>query len=259
MLFNSINHVSTITQESALSSWYSHLIRNLQTIRPTSYQPFGQGKDMKKSLMIISTAMLLSLFSYAQDDWKLKENKDGIRIYTKAVENSNLKAIRVKVAVQATVSQLVAIILDINSAKDWVYSTKSATLLKQVSPSELYYYSEVALPWPITNRDFVAHLTTTQDARTKVVTIDGPVVHNYVPEKKDIVRVNNSYGKWVLTPLQNNMVAIDYTLETDPGGSIPAWLVNLFATKGPKETFIKLKAQLAKPAYKNAHLSFLKD
>ena len=214
---------------------------------------------MKKQLTIISAAMLLSLFCFAQDDWKLKDNKDGIKIYTKPVENSNLKAIRVKVAVQATLSQLVAIILDINAAKDWVYSTKSATLLKQVSPSEVIYYSEVALPWPITNRDFVAHLITTQDPHTKVVTIDGPVVHNYVPEKKDIVRVRNSYGKWVLTPLQNNMVYIDYTLETDPGGSIPAWLVNMFATKGPMETFKKLKVQLAKPIYKNSHLRFIKD
>jgi len=214
---------------------------------------------MKKSLMIISTAMLLSLFSYAQNDWKLKDDKDGIKIYTKTVENSNLKAIRVKVAVPATLSQLVAIILDISSAKDWVYSTRSATLLKQVSPSELFYYSEVALPWPITNRDFVAHLITTQDARTRVVTIDGPVVHDLVPEKKDIIRVRNSYGKWVLTPLQNNMVYIDYTLETDPGGSIPVWLVNLFATKGPMETFKKLKVQLAKPAYRNLHLAFIRE
>jgi hypothetical protein len=214
---------------------------------------------MKKSLMIISAAMLLSLFCYAQDDWKLKENKDGIKIYTRSVENSNLKAIRVKVSVQATLSQLVAVILDIKSAKDWVYSTKSATLLKQVSPSELYYYSEVALPWPITNRDFVAHLIVVQDPNTRVVTIDGPVVHNYVPEKKDIVRVNNSYGKWIFTPQANGMVLIDYTLETDPGGSIPAWLVNLFATKGPKETFVKLKEQIARPAYRNLHLSFIKD
>jgi hypothetical protein len=214
---------------------------------------------MKKSLTIISTALLLSLFSYAQNDWKLKDDKDGIKIYTKTVENSNLKAIRVKVAVPATLSQLVAIILDISSAKDWVYSTRSASLLKQVSPSELFYYSEVALPWPITNRDFVAHLITTQDAKTKVVTIDGPVVHDYLPEKKDIIRVRNSYGKWVLTPLQNNMVYIDYTLETDPGGSIPVWLVNLFATKGTMETFKKLKEQLAKPAYKNLHLAFIRE
>jgi hypothetical protein len=139
-----------------------------------------------------------------------------------------------------------------------VYSTKSSTLLKKISAAELYYYSEVSLPWPISNRDFVAHLKVTQDPHSKVVTIDGPVISNYVPEKKDVIRVKSSFGKWVLTPQKNN-VKIEYTLETDPGGSLPVWLVNLFAAKGPHETFKNLKVQLEKVEYKNVTLAYIKD
>lgn len=203
-------------------------------------------------------AMLLCLFCKGQNNWKLKQNKDGIEIYTKSVETSNLKAIRVHCALPVTLSQLVTVIMDVNTAVDWVYSTKSSSLLKKVSAAELYYYSEVSLPWPISNRDFVAHLKVTQDPHSKVVTIDGPVVDNYVAEKKDIVRVKSSYGRWVLTP-QKNGVKIEYTLETDPGGSLPAWLVNLFVAKGPHETFKKLKEQLKKAEYKNATLAYIKE
>jgi hypothetical protein len=213
---------------------------------------------MKKKLLIISTAMLFSLFCKGQEDWKLKQNKDGIEIYTKPLENSNLKGIRVKCYLPVTLSQLVTVIMDVNTAAEWVYSTKSSTLLKKVSAAEVFYYSEVNLPWPINNRDFIAHLKVSQDPHSKVVTIDGPVVANYVPEKKDIIRVRNSYGKWILTPLKN-MVRIEYTLETDPGGSLPAWLVNLFAAKGPHETFKNLKVQLNKPQYKDVTLAYIKD
>jgi hypothetical protein len=202
--------------------------------------------------------MLLCLFCKGQDDWKLKQNKDGIEIYTKPLENSHLKGIKVKCALPVTLSQLVTVIMDVNTAVEWVYSTKSSSLLKKTSPSELYYYSEVSLPWPINNRDFVAHLKVSQDPHSKVVTIDGPVIPNYIPEKKDIIRVRSSYGKWVLTPQKNN-VKIEYTLETDPGGSLPAWLVNLFVAKGPHETFVKLKQQLQKAEYKNATLAFIKE
>lgn len=202
--------------------------------------------------------MLFSLFCKGQDDWKLKQNKEGIEIYTKPLENSHLKGIKVKCALPVTLSQLVTVIMDVNTAAEWVYSTKSSTLLKKVSAAELYYYSEVSLPWPISNRDFIAHLKVTQDPHTKVVTIDGPVVSNYLPEKKDIVRVRSSYGKWVLTPLKNN-VKIEYTLETDPGGSLPAWLVNLFVAKGPHETFKNLKVQLSKAEYKNVTLAYIKE
>jgi hypothetical protein len=213
---------------------------------------------MNKQLMIFSMVMLFSLFCKGQDDWKLKQNKEGIEIYTKPLENSHLKGIKVKCALPVTLSQLVTVIMDVNTAAEWVYSTKSSTLLKKVSAAELYYYSEVSLPWPISNRDFIAHLKVTQDPHTKVVTIDGPVVSNYLPEKKDIVRVRSSYGKWVLTPLKNN-VKIEYTLETDPGGSLPAWLVNLFVAKGPHETFKNLKVQLSKAEYKNVTLAYIKE
>lgn len=212
-----------------------------------------------KYISILSLALLFSALSFGQENWTLKNNKDGIAIYTKTIENSNYKGIKVKCSLPATLSQFVAVIMDVNTATEWLYSTKSAVLLKKVSPAEVYYYSEVGLPWPLSNRDFVCHLTASQDPRTKVVTIDGPVVPDYMPEKNGIVRVTRSSGKWIITPAANNMVNIEYTLEADPGGSIPAWLVNLFATKGPMESFRKLKVQINKPQYRNVKYDFIKD
>src|SRR3954471_3761896 len=103
---------------------------------------------MNKQLMIFSTVMLFPLFCKGQEDWKLKQNKEGIEIYTKPLENSHLKGIKVKCALPVTLSQLVTVIMDVNTAAEWVYSTKSSTLVKKVSAAELYYYSEVNLPWP---------------------------------------------------------------------------------------------------------------
>lgn len=203
--------------------------------------------------------MLFFLYkaSYGQADWSLKSTKNGLNIYTKTVSSSGLKGIRVKCTLPAKLSQIVALIMDVNAGEEWVYGTKSSFLLKKVSPSELYYYSEVDIPWPINNRDFIAHLTVSQDPQTKVVTINGPTDANYLPSKPPIVRVSHSIGKWVLTPAKNNLVQIDYTLEVDPGGTIPVWLVNLFATSGPVETFKKMKEQVKKTQYVNANLSFI--
>lgn len=193
----------------------------------------------------------------AQKDWALKLNKQNIAVYTKNQDNSGHKAIKVECLLNTTLTKMVAVLFDVNAGVEWVYSTKSSTLLKQVSPSELYYYSEVSLPWPVSNRDFIAHLTASQDPVTKIVTIDGPTVYDYVPVKEDIVRVKKSSGKWLLKPYQKGVIKVEYVLETDPGGSLPAWLVNLFVTKGPYETFKKLKEQLNKPKYANAKLPFI--
>jgi len=209
---------------------------------------------------ILLFPFLLFFFHYsanAQSDWTLKRAKDGISVYTKTVSTSGLKGIKVKCSLPVKLSQMVALIMDVDAGEDWVYGTKSSTLLKKVSPSELYYYSEVDIPWPLSNRDFIAHLIVSQDPRTKVVTINGPTEANYLPVKKNIVRVNHSNGKWILTPTKNNSIQIEYTLEVDPGGTIPVWLVNLFATSGPTETFKKMKVQIQKPQYVNANLGFI--
>jgi ribosome-associated toxin RatA of RatAB toxin-antitoxin module len=193
----------------------------------------------------------------AQNNWKLSTDKEGIKIYTSTVTDSKIKAIKVECDLNATPSQLVALVMDVNTAPDWVYHIKSAKLVKQISPAELYYYSEVSLPWPAKNRDFVAHLTVSQNPDTKIVTIDGPAVPGFVPIKRGIVRIDNSIGKWIITPLGPDQLHVEYSIHVDPGGALPAWLVNIFATDAPLQIFRTLKTQLQKPAYKNTTLAFV--
>lgn len=212
---------------------------------------------MHKILFTSLVVFLIQSNVFGQGSWKLSEEKDGIKIYTSSVPDSKVKAIKVECEIKATQTQLVALLMDINSSADWVYHTKMAKVIKQVSPSELYYYSEVNLPWPAANRDFVAHLTVSQNPVTKVVVIDGPVVANMMPLKKGVVRINNSRGKWTIIPKGIDEVKIEYTLHTDPAGNLPAWMVNMFATEGPLKIFENLKQQIQKSDYKNASLPFI--
>lgn len=197
--------------------------------------------------------------AFAQNNWELKQDKEGIKVYTKNMDNSAFRAIKTVCTIDATPSVLTAVLLDINNSTEWVYATKKAVLLKQPSPDELYYYSEIAVPWPVSNRDFIVRLKVTQDERTRAVTVVADNQPTYLPENKNIVRVPQSYSKWVIEPLPNNQVKIEYILQVDPGGTVPAWLINLFATKGPFESFKSLREQVKKPVYKQARLAFIKN
>jgi hypothetical protein len=215
---------------------------------------------MQPIYKILLTVFLLLLFlnGFAQQNWQLNKETEGIKVYSAPVANSNVKAIKVECDFNAGAAQLVAVLLDVKTCTEWVYSTKLCTLLKHVSPTELYYYSEVNIPWPAQNRDFVAHLTVTQNPETKVIYVDGPAVPGMVPVKKGIIRIDHSVGKWVITPVAENRTHVVYTLQVDPAGAIPAWLVNMFAAEGPTQSFKKLRLQLQKPAYRDAVLPFEK-
>lgn len=219
----------------------------------------------RKSLLRVRTlaTLLVSLMSWglcdAQDSWKLKTESGGIRIFMRSVPNTAVKALKVECSINAGLSQLVAVLLDLDACDEWVYKSKSNILIKRVSPSELFYYSEVEVPWPAQNRDFIAHLIVHQNSKNKVVTVDAPCDPDMVPKKKDIVRIPRSSGRWTISPAGKNQLFIEYELSVDPGGSIPAWLINMFATKGPLETFKKLKLQVQKPEYQKAHFDFITD
>ncbi|MDB5284802.1 MAG: lipid-binding protein [Bacteroidota bacterium] len=212
---------------------------------------------MYKKLTLLFLLFTNCALAQTGDDWALKENNDGVKIFTRNVENSKIKAIKVECELDATLSQLVAVLMDVKNSEEWLYHTASNYIVKQVSPSELYYYSLVEMPWPVSNRDFIAHLKVSQDAVTRVVTIDAPCVADMVPVKSKVVRIDNSKGKWVLSPAGKSRVKVVYTLHADPGGSIPAWITNLFVTQGPSQSFKKLKVHLQKQIYKNVKLDYI--
>jgi hypothetical protein len=214
---------------------------------------------MYKKTTLTLLFLLTLIIAKAEEPWSLSTNKEGIKVYTRHVPDSKIKAIKVECTLNATPAQLVAVLLDIKGSLDWVYHTKSVSLIKQVSPTELYYYSEVNIPWPVHNRDFIAHIKVTQDPNTKVITVDAPCLPDMVPVKDGIVRIEHSVGKWIITPADSGQVKVEYTLHLDPGGSVPAWLLNMFITQGPTESFKKLKVQLQKNTYKNAKLAYVTE
>lgn len=212
---------------------------------------------MYKKLVFLFLLFANCAFAQTGDNWELKKTDDGVKIYTRAIENSKIKAIKVECVLDASLTQMTAVLIDIKNGEDWLYHVSTSYVIKQVSPQDLYYYSLVEMPWPITNRDFIAHLKVIQDPATKTVTIDAPCLADMVPIKPKIVRVTDSNGQWLLSPLGKDKIKVVYTLHADPGGSLPAWLINLFVTEGPLQSFRKLKVVLQKPVYKNAKLDFI--
>ncbi len=214
---------------------------------------------MYKTLTILLLLLTNLRDNKPDTEWTINKDDEGIKVYTRNMANSKVKAVKVECYLDATPSQLVAVLLDINNGDDWVYHNGPSYIIKQVSPSELYYHAMVKVPWPVHDRDFIAHIKVTQNPQTKVVTVDAPCLADMVPRQDNVVRIEDSAGKWTIVPTGDGRVKVEYTLHADPGGNIPSWLINMFVTQGPFESFKKLKVQLQKPAYKNAKLAYIVD
>lgn len=215
---------------------------------------------MKLIYIFITLAIACSSLSVqAQDGWELTKESDGIMEYTRGDNQHKVNEIKVELTIKAKLSEIASLILDVDNYSKWSRNLKMSYVLKQVSSNELYFYTEVNSPWPALNRDLVVHLQILQDSETKVVTIKEVGVPNYIPPKKDIVRVPYSNETWTVIPLDPSHLKITYYLQVDPGGGVPGWLANLFAAKAPLESFKYLATLVQQPKYQQSALAFIKN
>jgi START domain len=211
-----------------------------------------------RAALFIGLILSATAGAFAQKIWELKKDKDGIRVYSRSSDHSRFNSMKVEMTLPAKLSSLAAIIIDIDNYPKWSFNTQQAQVLKRISPSELYFYSLIHSPWPATDRDLAVHLHISQQA-DKVMNISAESVPDFIPRKKDLIRVPLSTEQWQVTPLQEGQIRIVYQLDIDPGASVPAWLINTFATKGPFETFSHLREEIKLPKYRDANVSFLRD
>ncbi|RYY97207.1 MAG: lipid-binding protein [Chitinophagaceae bacterium] len=198
---------------------------------------------MKKQLFLSFFLLLLAGSVFAQGGWKLTRSQDGLRIYQS--ENSGFKNIKVEATMPGSLDRLQQVLYNVGDFKNWVYGNKTAHQLKQVAANEYLYYSETALPWPLSNRDAVVHARVMRDG-DRSLRITETSAAGVMPEQPGKVRVHRSAISWTATPAAPGSINIVYVFEAEPGGKLPAWLVNNFAEKGPYESFKKL-ARLLKP------------
>jgi hypothetical protein len=198
---------------------------------------------MKKCFFFL--IILLSVLSAAaQGKWELKKDENGIAVYTRKAATGNVKELRVMCELDATKAQLVNTLLDIGDYNDWVYSNKKSVILKTVGPQRIIYYTQSHLPWPIKDRDLVVELDI--NPTLEVLNVQAKSLPAYLPKNNNFIRVPYSLATWRVTQAPNNKLKVDYTFSVDPGGSIPAWIVNATMAIGPYNSFVKLKEVLKK-------------
>jgi len=179
-----------------------------------------------------------------KSDWMFKKEKDGITISSRHSDISKFNDLKIEMDLPGTVSQLSSILLDVEKYPQWVYATKSSVAVKKISGTEVIYYAEVEAPWPASNRDYYADVKVTFNADSQSLNVVSAGMKNYQPEKDRLVRVPMSKAVWNISTGSNKTIHLQYILQVDPGGCIPAWILNMFATKAPMETFKKLKEKM---------------
>ena len=196
---------------------------------------------MRCSLIMI---LCISVVQLKSQEWTLKRNENGIKVFTAPNESSGFKKIKVEASFPGSIEKLKAILLDVAHNKDWVYHTRESRLVERVNDNELLYYAETSLPWPLSNRDIVIRMRFQPDSSGKNMLVTQVGEPNATAENKGIVRISELSASWQVKEDPANHVNIIYYLTINPSGSISSGVSNMFVTKGPFNTFSNLSELL---------------
>lgn len=207
------------------------------------------------------TTFLLSILSvlvWAQGEWELKKEEDGIKVYTKYVDNSDIKAYKAEAVLEGKLSSFIAVLKDVNAYNDLFDSADHVELIEETDTFHMHYL-QTKVPWPISDRDGVYTNTYRQHYGTKAVTIDIASVDGVRPEEDGYVRIKDMKGYWLFYPVSNNAVEVTYEVHADPGGNVPSWVINMFLVDTPLSDIKNLQEQARLPKYANRKFDFLVD
>jgi hypothetical protein len=204
-------------------------------------------------------SLLANTLTFAQQDCDLKKSANDIKVYLCENETQKFKTIIVELEMPATLSQYAALVLDVKNSDKWQYKVAKQEVLKTLSKTELYYYSEVSPPWPVSNRDVIFHMVLRQDPVSLGLTVTLEGMPNYLPENDGVVRLPFAKSTLNVDPIDEENVKVRYELDVNPGGEVPAWVINFFAPNAPWHTYNNFRELIKAQGTNRIEVSFIKN
>lgn len=187
-------------------------------------------------------AALVALSSLLQDNWELKKEKDGIKVYLASSDDTKIKKFKVETFVKATPQEIANAVVDLDNNYKWFLNVKKAKLLKRLGPKEFVFKQIIEVPFPFKDREVITYCGV-QNLAGGVIRIDLKENNTFIPKTEEYVRMTISRGYWLLTP-SGHGTSVEYSFLADPGGNIPPWLANKFIVGNPIKTINGLREYL---------------
>ena len=186
-------------------------------------------------------------------EWKFISKSDGVALYRRLRTGAGHYESKAIGEIAAPARVVHAVIDDVESYARFMPYTSECRVLKRDADSVLTY-QRISAPL-VSDRDYTVRVRSTSksveggtsySSRWETENALGP------PEKQGVVRVQLCEGSWLLEPAGPNATRATYTIYTDSGAAIPAFIKNIGSQAGLRKMFAAIRKQVRDPKYANA-------
>ncbi len=207
-----------------------------------------------RSLLLgaLQLSLLCSTVALAEmPKWEQIHQDEGITVWQRAVKGSSLVEFRGRGTISASLIDVAAVIRGADRQKEWMKDCVGSAIYKMQPNGRSITYHRVGSPaFFISDRDVVLKAETEVFAKEqKFIVRFQETEYAGQPPLDGVVRMPKLTGHWTLQAKGKDKTFVEYQVRADPGGSLPAWLVNLTSKKLPYYTLVSLRKQVKMPGY----------
>jgi hypothetical protein len=184
------------------------------------------------------------------DGWTLSSESNGVMLYSRPRPGSPLKEFKAVAEIEAPAQTVHRVLDDIEAYPRFMPFMTECRLIKREGDSIITY--QRLSPKICRDRDYTLRVRETSWAGANgLIYLNRwePADELGPAEKKGVLRVKRCEGEWLLEPEDATKTRATYTIYTDSGGAIPAFIANSASKIAIGRLFVALRKQVKDPKY----------
>jgi len=224
-----------------------------------------------RKINLISVIFLLYLIlpifnSQAQEiankaSWILWKENAHSQVHYRKTNHQNLIEIKSTSQVNSSLSAFLIFLQDPKNTPQWLDNVKQCEVLQTIDNYNHIFKTEFKGFWPIKSREMIVHSRYWQnkDLSLGIEIKDIVEENNGSTDKSKSIKIKVLSAHWLITPISDNRISIEYAFIVDVRGSIPQWLVNNMMLKSIWKTLANIQQQLPLDKWQQQSLPFIKE
>jgi len=184
------------------------------------------------------------------EGWQFVKETGGIMLYSQTREGSRLKEFKAIGEIGAATRAVFSVIEDIDAYPSFMPFTKETRLIQRDRDSIVAY--QRLSPKICGDRDYTLRIHKKSWATKGGLAFLNrwePANEHGPAEKPGVFRVKICEGSWLLEPSAEGKTRATYSIYTDGGLTVPAFVANGLSEMGIKKVFAAVRKQVNDPKY----------
>ncbi|MCP5004200.1 MAG: hypothetical protein GY941_09710 [Planctomycetes bacterium] len=198
------------------------------------------------SCLLVVIMLFSSITLMAEEArWQPVTELEAIKVFKRFKEGSSFLEFKAVGVLSGTAVEYASALLETESMIEWAPLCIGAQNIELINDRETIIHVVCKGIWPAADREYTARRSLISEPDAGVIRIKLELVeHQNTRNDSGRVKIPHLKAHWVFTEIDSARTHVELYVDVDPGGLLPAWLVNFGYRKVPYRFLKGLETQV---------------